>query len=194
MNIRFSQLGARLILLMMAVMTSSINAQTQGRFFAEPDPEFFPERSVVTAITANIPYQGFGESQPYLGQGEYEIFLDNIDGVLDRPVIVLDGFDPGDGRGIGALYASLSYGGQNLADELRDLGFDIVVLNAPNYTTDGYDISGGGDFIQRNAMVLIALIQELNAQKEGDEELVILGPSMGGLIAQYALASAASPV
>ena len=188
MNIRFSQLGARLILLMMAVMTSSINAQTQGRFFAEPDPEFFPERSVVTAITANIPYQGFGESQPYLGQGEYEIFLDNIDGVLDRPVIVLDGFDPGDGRGIGALYASLSYGGQNLADELRDLGFDIVVLNAPNYTTDGYDISGGGDFIQRNAMVLIALIQELNAQKEGDEELVILGPSMGGLIAQYALA------
>ena len=37
-------------------------------------------------------------------------------------------------------------------------------------------------------MVLIALIQELNAQKEGDEELVILGPSMGGLIAQYALA------
>lgn len=188
MNIRFSQLGARLVLLMMAVMTSSINAQTQGRFFAEPDPEFFPERSVVTAITANIPYQGFGESQPYLGQGEYEIFLDNIDGVLDRPVIVLDGFDPGDGRGIGALYASLSYGGQNLADELRDLGFDIVVLNAPNYTTDGYDISGGGDFIQRNAMVLIALIQELNAQKEGDEELVILGPSMGGLIAQYALA------
>ena len=167
---------------------AGISAQTQGRFFAQPNPDFYPERSVVTAITANIPYQGFGESQPYLGQGEYEIFLDNIDGVLDRPVIVLDGFDPGDGRGIGALYASLSYGGQNLADELRDLGFDIVVLNAPNYTTDGYDISGGGDFIQRNAMVLIALIQELNAQKEGDEELVILGPSMGGLIAQYALA------
>ena len=188
MNLRFFQSRSRLVLLMMAVMTSSINAQTQGRFFAEPDLEFFPERSVVTAITANIPYQGFGESQPYLGQGEYEIFLDNIDGVLDRPLIVLDGFDPGDGRGIGALYASLSYGGQNLADELRDLGFDIVVLNAPNYTTDGYDISGGGDFIQRNAMVLIALIQELNAQKEGDEELVILGPSMGGLIAQYALA------
>ena len=188
MNLRFFQSRSRLVLLIMAVMTSSINAQTQGRFFAEPDLEFFPERSVVTAITANIPYQGFGESQPYLGQGEYEIFLDNIDGVLDRPVIVLDGFDPGDGRGIGALYASLSYGGQNLADELRDLGFDIVVLNAPNYTTDGYDISGGGDFIQRNAMVLIALIQELNAQKEGDEELVILGPSMGGLIAQYALA------
>jgi pimeloyl-ACP methyl ester carboxylesterase len=166
----------------------STQAQTQGRFFAEPNPAFYPQRSVVSTITANIAYQGFGESQPYFGQGEYEIFLDNVDGILDRPVIVLDGFDPGDGRGIGALYASLSYGGQNLADELRDLGFDIVILNAPNYTTDGYDISGGGDFIQRNAMVLIALIQELNAQKQGEEELVVLGPSMGGLIARYALA------
>jgi hypothetical protein len=162
--------------------------QAQGRFFAEPNPDFYPERSVVSTITANIAYQGYGESQPYFGQGEYEIFLDNVDGILDRPVIVLDGFDPGDGRGIGALYASLSYGGQNLADELRDLGFDIVILNAPNYTTDGYDINGGGDFIQRNAMVLVALIQEINAQKQGNEELVVLGPSMGGLIGRYALA------
>lgn len=172
----------------MMLLGGPIQAQTQGRFFAEPNPEFYPERSVVSTITANIAYQGFGESQAYFGQGEYEIFLDNVDGVLDRPVIVLDGFDPGDGRGIGALYASLSYGGQNLADELRDLGFDIVILNAPNYTTDGYDISGGGDFIQRNAMVLVALIQEINAQKQGNEELVVLGPSMGGLIARYALA------
>ncbi len=176
------------ILLMAALVFWTVQVQAQGRFFAEPNPEFFPERSVVSTITANIAYQGFGEPQAYFGQGEYEIFLDNVDGVLDRPVIVLDGFDPGDGRGIGALYASLSYGGQNLADELRNLGFDIVVLNAPNYVTDGYEIGGGGDFIQRNAMVLIALIQELNAQKQGEEELVVLGPSMGGLIARYALA------
>jgi len=180
--------SSKKILLLAALVFWTVQVQAQGRFFAEPNPEFFPERSVVSSITANIAYQGFGEPQAYFGQGEYEIFLDNVDGVLDRPVIVLDGFDPGDGRGIGALYASLSYGGQNLADELRNLGFDIVVLNAPNYVTDGYEIGGGGDFIQRNAMVLIALIQELNAQKQGEEELVVLGPSMGGLIARYALA------
>lgn len=186
-SIDFKLTSTRMIL-MAALTTWTVQTQAQGRFFPEPNPEFFPQRSVVSTITANIAYQGFGEPQAYFGQGEYEIFLDNVDGVLDRPVIVLDGFDPGDGRGIGALYASLSYGGQNLADELRDLGFDIVVLNAPNYITDGYEIGGGGDFIQRNAMVLIALIQELNAQKQGDEELVVLGPSMGGLIARYALA------
>ncbi len=177
-----------LIIGFLALNIWPIHLQAQGRFFVEPNPDFYPERSVVSTITANIAYQGYGESQPYFGQGEYEIFLDNVDGILDRPVIVLDGFDPGDGRGIGALYASLSYGGQNLADELRDLGFDIVILNAPNYTTDGYDINGGGDFIQRNAMVLVALIQEINAQKQGNEELVVLGPSMGGLIGRYALA------
>jgi len=186
-SIDFKLTSTRMIL-MAALTTWTVQTQAQGRFFPEPNPEFFPQRSVVSTITANIAYQGFGEPQAYFGQGEYEIFLDNVDGVLDRPVIILDGFDPGDGRGIGALYASLSYGGQNLADELRDLGFDIVVLNAPNYITDGYEIGGGGDFIQRNAMVLIALIQELNAQKQGDEELVVLGPSMGGLIARYALA------
>jgi len=180
--------SSKKILLRAALVFWTVQVQAQGRFFAEPNPEFFPERSVVSNITANIAYQGFGEPQAYFGQGEYEIFLDNVDGVLDRPVILLDGFDPGDGRGIGALYASLSYGGQNLADELRNLGFDIVVLNAPNYVTDGYEIGGGGDFIQRNAMVLIALIQELNTQKQGEEELVVLGPSMGGLIARYALA------
>ena len=186
-SIDFKLTSTRMFL-MTALITWTVQTQAQGRFFPEPNSEFFHQRPVVSAITANIAYQGFGESQPYFGQGEYEIFLDNVDGVLDRPVIVLDGFDPGDGRGIGALYASLSYGGQNLADELRDLGFDIVVLNAPNYITDGYEIGGGGDFIQRNAMVLIALIQELNSQKQGDEELVVLGPSMGGLIARYALA------
>ena len=186
-SIDFKLTSTRMIL-MAALTTWTVQTQAQGRFFPEPNPEFFPQRSVVSTITANIAYQGFGEPQAYFGQGEYEIFVDNIDGVLDRPVIILDGFDPGDGRGVGALYASLSYGGQNLADELRDLGFDIVVLNAPNYITDGYEIGGGGDFIQRNAMVLIALIQELNAQKQGDEELVVLGPSMGGLIARYALA------
>lgn len=163
-------------------------SHAQINFLPDPDPNFYPQRTIVSTITANTGYQGYGETQAYFGQGEYEIFLDNVDGVLDRPIIVLDGFDPSDSRDIGTIYATLSYDGQNLADELRNLGFDIVILNAPNYTTNDYEIKGGGDFIQRNAMVLIALIQEINDQKEGNEELVVLGPSMGGLISRYALA------
>lgn len=163
-------------------------AFSQIRFQNIPDNAIYPESMVVETITATLGYQGYDETQTYFGQGEYEIFLDNVDGVLDNPIIILDGFDPGDSRDIPGLYASLSFDGQNMADILRDEGFDIVILNAPLYTTGGKDIDGGGDYIQRNAMVLIALIEKLNIDKIGENELVVLGPSMGGLIARYALA------
>lgn len=163
-------------------------ASAQIRFQNIPENAIYPESMAVETITATIAFQGYDETQPYFGQGEYEIYLDNVDGILDNPVIVLDGFDPGDSRDIAGLYASLSFDGQNMADILRDEGFDIVVLNAPLYNTDGKDIDGGADYIQRNAMVLIALIQKLNTDKVGDAKLVVLGPSMGGLIGRYALA------
>jgi alpha/beta hydrolase fold len=160
---------------------------SQSTFMKEVAPRPFVSRSVATQIVATIDYQGYEETQSYFGEGEYEVFLDNVDGVLDKPIIVLDGFDPGDSRDISGLYNSLSFDGDNLADILRGEGFDIVILNAPQYTTNGKDIDGGSDYIQRNAMVLIEMINFLNVQKVGDEELVVLGPSMGGLIARYAL-------
>lgn len=161
---------------------------SQSVFLKTPNPDHYPQRGATLPIEATIPYQGYDETQAFIGEGEYEIFIDNVDGILDQPIILLDGFDPGDTRDIGGLYASLSFGGQNLADILRDEGYDIVVLNAPQYTTNGQDIDGGSDYIQRNAFVLIALIEEINNQKQGDEDLVIIGPSMGGLIARYGLA------
>ena len=141
-------------------------------------------------ITATIPYQGFGESAPYLGQGEYEIYLDNVDQVLDKPIFLIDGFDPGDTRNTELIYSLLNYGGsgQNLGDIVREEGFDIVVLNFPQYSpADGVVIDGGADFIQRNAMILVELINQINAQKIGNEQNVVIGPSMGGLISRYAL-------
>lgn len=144
----------------------------------------------VNAITATIPYQGYGETAAYLGQGEYELFLDTTNGVLDKPIFLVDGFDPGDSRNISAIYNSLNYGtGQNLAGDLRALGYDIVILNFPVYTraTTTTVVDGGADFIQRNAFVLVELINQINAQKTGSEQNVIIGPSMGGLISRYAL-------
>jgi hypothetical protein len=144
----------------------------------------------ITSITATIPYQGFGESSPFFGVGEYDIFLDTVDGVLDKPIFLVDGFDPGDSRNIQALYAQLNYGtGQNLADTLRAQGFDIVLLNFPTYTRPNSTtvVDGGVDFIQRNAFILVTLINQINAQKVGNQKNVVIGPSMGGLISRYAL-------
>ena len=55
---------------------------------------------------------------------------------------------------------------------------DLVVLN----------FADGGDYIQKNAMLLVELIQQVNASKPNDEPLVVMGYSMGGLVARYALA------
>jgi hypothetical protein len=165
----------------------STTAFSQSTFMKMAESNYVPNRSAVETVVATIDYQGYEETQAYFGEGEYEIFLDNLNGVLNKPIIVLDGFDPGDNRDIGGLYNSLNFDGDNLGDILRDEGFDIVILNAPQYNTNGKDIDGGADYIQRNAFVLIELINLINAQKVGSEELVIFGPSMGGLIARYAL-------
>lgn len=127
------------------------------------------------------------------GQGEYEIFLGN-DNLLDKPIIFVDGFDPGDTRDINAIYNSLQFTGtsgtQNLADLIRAEGFDLVILNFPTYVNgDGATIDGGADFIERNAMVLVELINTINTDKAANspEQNVIIGPSMGGIISRYAL-------
>lgn len=150
------------------------------------------DESPITQINATIPYQGEGEAIAHIGTGEYKIYYDNIDGILDKPIFFVDGFDPGDGRTIPLMYSLLDFGNpvQNLAELVRDQGFDLVVLNFPVYTSssDGITIiDGGADFIQRNAFILTELIQTINGMKTGSEQNVIIGPSMGGLISRYAL-------
>ena len=141
-------------------------------------------------INSTIPFQGYEETESFVGEGQYEIFYDTGDGILDKPIILSDGFDPTDTRDITAIYALLNYGvGQNLADDLRALGYDVIILNYPNYTRPSTTtlVAGGSDYIQRNAMILVELINQINAAKVGTEKNVVIGPSMGGLIARYAL-------
>ena len=168
--------------------TIDINSNANASLNRSTNDNLQPD--AITSITATIPYQGFGESSPFFGVGEYDIFLDTVDGVLDKPIFLVDGFDPGDSRNIQALYSQLNYGaGQNLADTLRAEGFDIVLLNFPTYTRPNSTtvVDGGVDFIQRNAFILVTLINQINAQKVGNQKNVVIGPSMGGLISRYAL-------
>lgn len=174
------------------VMTNTaylIVSQSTADYNSTLDPG---DESPVTQINASIPYQGYGESQGHIGTGEYKIYYDNVDGVLDKPIFLIDGFDPGDTRNIDGIYNLLNFGSsnENLADLVRDEGFDIVILNFPTYTSSSNGttvIDGGADFIQRNAMILVELINTINGLKTGTEPNVVIGPSMGGLISRYAL-------
>ena len=148
--------------------------------------------SPIMTVDATIPYQGYDEAMPLLGAAQYKIYYDNVDGVLDKPIFLIDGFDPNDSRNIPAVYALLNYGnsGMNLGDLIRDEGYDLVVLNfeaAYPSPTDGTMLMGGADYIQRNALTLVELITTINSMKVGAEQNVVIGPSMGGLISRYAL-------
>ncbi|MEY8847848.1 T9SS type A sorting domain-containing protein [Psychroserpens sp. XS_ASV72] len=150
--------------------------------------------NAITTFTSSITpdLSVYGEATSYPGTGEYELFL-SADNILDKPIILVDGFDPDDGRSISGIYDLLNFNDgnstSNLGDIVRAEGFDIVILNFPTYlrAQDNILVDGGADYIERNAMLLVDLIAMINANKEGIEQNVVIGPSMGGLISRYAL-------
>jgi hypothetical protein len=160
--------------------------------YSNSDVNLLFNRTITTFTSTNTAAPNlapYGESN-YKGVGEYDIFL-SADEILDKPIFLVDGFDPGDTRNILSIYELLDFddgnGPENLGDMLRAEGFDIVILNFPLYvrTEDAEIIDGGADFIERNAMLLVELIGIINASNV--EQNVIIGPSMGGLISRYAL-------
>ena len=115
------------------------------------------------------------------GQGSVSIWYGCNHTALERPFVFVPGFDIIDTRipydvDPNALDIYSQY--QMFFDSLRENGYDIVVI----------DYEKGGDYIQRNALLLEKMIHEINALKVGNEQLVIMGESMGGLVARYALA------
>ncbi len=175
--------------------------------YANTDLQNLFNRTVNTFTASITPdLSVYGETTSYPAEGEYEIFMSTESGAtFDKPLIIIDGFDPTDGRPItgytdtatgdyiSGIYDLLDFDNNgtpsNLGDLVRAEGFDIVILNFPEYTRtqDNSLIDGGSDFIERNAMLLVDLINILNAQKIGTYQNVIIGPSMGGLISRYAL-------
>ena len=165
-------------------------------------------------IFAQIPWQGFNENTAYLGKLDYRIFYrtnsGNQQARLHKPIVIIDGFDPGDRRQIQDSdphpwatdnehrsieemmhYIDAQGNRIDLIPLLRNLGYDVVVVNHPTHWHNGIQIDGGADYIERNALTHVQLYQRLLQrldQNNSSESLVIVGPSMGGQISRYALA------
>ena len=172
------------------------------------------------SLVSDYPFKGYDEAQAIKGQIEYRIFFSNANTSkkLKKPIIIIDGFDPGDKRQIQrkdypqsgngkyipgesrSIEEMMTYGSdgngdgfgdQGLIPKLRSLGYDVIIVNNPTYTTAGKEIDGGADYIERNGLNLVSLIEDVNqevATHGNGEKLVIVGPSMGGQISRYALA------
>jgi len=105
-------------------------------------------------------------------------YSDCTNKTLKRPIIICDGFDPGDTRQGRAIYQLINQSPYTLAYQMRSKGYDVIIVNFPN----------GADYIVRNAYALEKVIKWANQNKTTSNKLVIVGPSMGGLITRYALA------
>jgi hypothetical protein len=130
---------------------------------------------------------------PATGQhagGNIQIQYSRADRTLRKPLIVAEGFDPSgilNGKEytirnfLEALDQSQEFG--NLSDSIQAAGYDIVFLN----------YNDGVDDIRRNAKLFEAVIDSVNKWKAPNsatgepEPNVVMGLSMGGLVARYAL-------
>ena len=105
------------------------------------------------------------------------LVFNGCDRVFDRPVIYVEGFDPLGDSNVYDIQDRFQVA--NIERTLRNNGYDMIYLNF---------YSGGGD-IRTNADVLEQLIETVNDQKIGNNDIIVIGESMGGLIARYALTS-----
>ncbi len=117
---------------------------------------------------------------------------------IKKPMILLEGFDNGVSEDFGYLtFEAISTGyvsnfdGKNdlypqlrkfpqFLDSVHQLGYDVIFVDHRN----------GVDWLERNAGATVQLIQWVNEELNSnlsDEEIVVVGASMGGLISRYAI-------
>lgn len=108
---------------------------------------------------------------------------------LSRPFIVVEGFDTGSitkpeveggDRSLDDFYDDISstVSFRNLLEPDGTQQYDVVYVDWHNGTAD----------LRQNSDVLEDIINWVNENKEGNEDIVMLGQSMGGVIARYTLA------
>ncbi|TMU50426.1 T9SS type A sorting domain-containing protein [Flagellimonas algicola] len=154
-------------------------------------------QNTLTARNAscNIAIQGINATRSFqsiAGSATLQIAYANTCGQITKPLIVAEGLDTGlqqEGGTIGDsdIEQFLQFVDNSGSQSLIDL---ISTTNA--VITNDYDViyvnwDNGTDDLRRNAYVLQAVIDWVNANKTGSTPNVVLGQSMGGVIARYAL-------
>ncbi|MCU0441384.1 MAG: T9SS type A sorting domain-containing protein [Bacteroidia bacterium] len=124
----------------------------------------------------------FGTGNPITTAEAYIIYANGRSN-LQRPLIFVEGQDVQDEYNFRDLYLALNNAQpDNPNAPLNQLianGFDVIILNFRRT---------GGQSMRTNAEVLRRLINWVNQQKQGTNQLVLGGISMGGVVARYTLA------
>lgn len=159
-------------------------------------PNFVPSYS--QRITSPIAYwgesgypPGMYPTSPY-GAGMAHVYLACGHEDIVKPFIWVEGYNP---RMSEAIDLGLSFddalirlnyqelfvtGPLSILEHLQNEGYDIIVL----------DYDDGGTYIQRNAYFFVEAMQWINQVKRDQgsiEKNVVMGQSMGGMVARYGL-------
>lgn len=168
-TINYLQTGTKIITIRMTLSDQTV-LQTKTRIVLVPAPEVEPDEILEIEGSKYNGESGTGKAYILYGCGN--------NGKLRKPIIVSDGFDPLNERDFYGLFDLLNKE-QFIMKAIAE-GYDFVIL----------DYTEGADYIQRNAMVMVSLIDTVNNRlkdNNSSSKLIIIGPSMGGLITRYAL-------
>ncbi|MGB1121923.1 MAG: T9SS type A sorting domain-containing protein [Flavobacteriales bacterium] len=154
----------------------------------EPDLPPWPSPNAEDPYWVGI----FDDGEPVTGQALVKM---GSDGLFDKPLIILEGFDPNVGGHMpmygygdlnweviwncdGAYNEALGGLGSMLEAVLQE-GFDLVFL----------DFEDGTRSIYQQAKLLRLVIEQCRDYRANADPLVVIGPSMGGVVAREALRS-----
>ena len=112
----------------------------------------------------------------YDGTGNWVSCWTGTTSELDRPVIMVEGFDP-----VNTTFPSYYYGkAMNFLNKIRSLDADVIIFN----------FADGGIDLADNAEIIKGFTRYIETIQQGSQKVILTGLSMGGVIARYALASA----
>ncbi|WAC13944.1 esterase/lipase family protein [Dyadobacter pollutisoli] len=141
----------------------------------KPNREFQVTTSPIAFDT--VTYRNGSNHRTSAVPGANVRILLGCDGVFDKPLLLVEGTDLGEDVNLDKLEAVWTGGQQRVLEDYTAEGYDPVFLDWQN----------SHDFIQNNAQVLKAVINEINQTKVGNSQLIVIATSMGGLVSRWAL-------
>jgi hypothetical protein len=124
-----------------------------------------------------VTYRNGSNNRTSIVPGANVRVLLGCDGVFNKPLILVEGTDLGEDVNLDKLEAFWTGNTASVLENFMNEGYDPVFVDWQN----------SHDFIQNNAQVLKAVINEINQTKVGNNQLVVIATSMGGLVSRWAL-------
>ncbi|MDP9048262.1 MAG: T9SS type A sorting domain-containing protein [Bacteroidota bacterium] len=144
---------------------------------SSPTPGFY-------FVTSTSSYQG------RLANGFVTIKLAPGHNTFTKPLIVVEGFDPGiytNPETLTGIYSFDDFISSIVNSKSANLNQLLTDPNIAQYDIVFIDFQNGTDDIHRNALIVEDVIRWVNANKTGANKISVLGLSMGGLCTRYAL-------